>query len=173
MKLHLGCGNIHLDGWINIDARPTDATDLVMDISTLPNIEPGTVDEIYVCHVLEHFRLFNPNDHDYQSVLWNWVSKLKSGGNIKLSVPNVEAILKGLVDYKNDISKTYDFLRCLYGGQDYPGNIHYVGFTDVFLKDQMNVVLTDVKPFYPFIDDTSKFLLHGVDISLNYQGTKK
>src|SRR4030043_1729163 len=36
MKLHLGCGNNHKDGFVNIDWRKTGATDIVCDIRKLP-----------------------------------------------------------------------------------------------------------------------------------------
>jgi hypothetical protein len=36
-----------------------------------------------------------------------------------------------------------------------------------------SVGLSNIQPFYPFIDDTSRFNLHGIDVSLNYQGIKK
>jgi len=36
LKLHLGCGNRHFDGYVNIDLRKTRATDLVCDIRKLP-----------------------------------------------------------------------------------------------------------------------------------------
>ena len=172
MKLHLGCGNIHLDGWINIDARNTDAADMVMDISKLDHIENGSVDLIYACHVLEHFKLVGVNS--YLNVLSNWVSKLKSGGIIQLSVPNFDSVLKGINDYRLDRSKTFDFLRLCFGGQDYIENHHGLCFTYEYLKyDMESVGLTNIQTFWPFIDDTSRFNLHGIDVSLNYQGTKK
>lgn len=171
MKLHLGCGNIHLNGWTNIDARPTDAADMVMDISTLDHIENNTVDLIYACHVLEHFKL--AGDNSYLNVLSNWVSKLKVGGIIKLSVPNIDSVLKGITENRTDRSKTYDFLRLCFGGQDYLENHHGLCFTEEYLKyDMVSVGLIDIKPFWPFINDTSNFILHGIDVSLNYQGIK-
>lgn len=34
-RLHLGCGNIHISGWCNVDVLQTGATDLVLDIQSL------------------------------------------------------------------------------------------------------------------------------------------
>lgn len=36
LKLHLGCGHKHLEGYVNIDWRKTGTTDLVCDIRNLP-----------------------------------------------------------------------------------------------------------------------------------------
>lgn len=61
MKLHIGCGNHRLDGWVNIDANPACQPDKVMslpDDSLLLEFDENTVDEIYSSHALEHMPRF-------------------------------------------------------------------------------------------------------------------
>ena len=54
MKLHLGCGDRRINGFINIDIQNSPAVDVVADIMDLP-YEENTVDVIYSCCMLEHF----------------------------------------------------------------------------------------------------------------------
>ena len=55
MKLHVGCGTNKLEGWVNIDAVPDCAPDLVHNLS-LPLPYPDlSVDELKAEGVLEHF----------------------------------------------------------------------------------------------------------------------
>jgi predicted SAM-dependent methyltransferase len=58
MKMHLGCGSMHKDGWVNIDLNP--AADLALDVREhLPFLD-DTFSMIYNEHFLVHFDC--PND---------------------------------------------------------------------------------------------------------------
>ena len=55
-KLHIGCGNIKLEGFVNIDVRRTLATDFCCNILDLKKyIKENSVALIYSSHTLEHF----------------------------------------------------------------------------------------------------------------------
>ena len=58
LKLNIGCGNKiknKEEGWINIDAKPFDGVDIVMDVSSgIIGFEEGTVDCVLLQDVLEH-----------------------------------------------------------------------------------------------------------------------
>jgi predicted SAM-dependent methyltransferase len=173
-KIHLGCGDVKLSNWINIDFNQTKSTDLVEDVSTLPSFSEESVDEIYACHVLEHFGL--PENFEikpFNKVLKRWFDLLKPRGILYVSVPNLEAVLKGIVNSRNNISNSYDFLRSLFGGQNYKGNIHYCGFTEEYLSYHLKQTgFKNIEPFNSFSEDTSRFVLHGVKISLNLKAVK-
>lgn len=88
-KLHLGCGNIRLKDFCNVDILPTVAVDVVSDISKLGNFKNESIELIYACHVLEHF------SHDEAvKVLKRWFEVIKPGGELRISVPDIDRIVK-------------------------------------------------------------------------------
>ena len=119
-KLHLGCGDKILDGFINIDLRSLDSRVYINEIDKLEGFEKGSIDLIYACHVLEHF-----GRHEFKDVLKLWRSLLRPGGILRLSVPNLEKVFKLYLDGTNFES----LLGFIYGGQTYSLNYHYMGFT--------------------------------------------
>lgn len=54
-RLHLGCGDDRLEGYVNADVRATPATDLVIDLET-PELEPGAYDLLFSNAFFEHLR---------------------------------------------------------------------------------------------------------------------
>ena len=55
MKLNLGCGFNHLDGFINVDQHPSTGADFVWNLEELPwPWEGNSIEEIRLTHVLEH-----------------------------------------------------------------------------------------------------------------------
>ena len=55
MKLNLGCGLRHRDGWVNVDSEAACRPDRVVDLEALPWPFPDdSVDEVHMSHVLEH-----------------------------------------------------------------------------------------------------------------------
>jgi predicted SAM-dependent methyltransferase len=130
-KLHLGCGNKRLEGFINVDIYKNDATDLVQDISNLELFQDESVDEVYACHVLEHF-----HRNQFKNVLNEWCRVLKKGGTLRLSVPDFEKICSIYSKTKN----LNQLLGLLYGGQNYEYNFHYCTFD----FDSLSSILTEL-----------------------------
>ena len=54
VRLHLGCGLEHREGWINVDARSSVDPDVVARVDALPMFADGSVDTIEACHLFEH-----------------------------------------------------------------------------------------------------------------------
>ena len=81
LKLHLGCGDIILDGYTNIDLY-NEKADVQDDIRTL-QYDDNLIDEIYTSHVIEHF--------DYKEafdILREWYRVLKPDGYIITETPD-------------------------------------------------------------------------------------
>jgi predicted SAM-dependent methyltransferase len=53
-RLHIGCGTVRLNGWINADIDPR--ADLILDIGMPLPFRSGRFDRIYSEHVLEHLK---------------------------------------------------------------------------------------------------------------------
>jgi len=86
IKLHLGCGNDLLPGYINIDKKLREGVnyDFNSDILDL-KFYNESVDEIRLHHVFEHF-------HRYQTVvlMFVWNNWLKKGGKLTIETPDFE-----------------------------------------------------------------------------------
>ena len=96
LKLHLGCYNRYLPGYINVDVRSDTAADLIDDFRYLTKFDDESVDAIYVCHALEHVSF-----KESIEVLQTWYRKMKPGGIVYISVPDIMASAKWLVKTGN------------------------------------------------------------------------
>ena len=83
-RLNVGCGNQRRPGWTGIDIAPTEATDVVRDITRGLPYDDSSVDEILCDNVLEHI---GPND-DFIFVLNEFYRVLKPGGLATIIVPD-------------------------------------------------------------------------------------
>jgi len=82
LKLNLGCGDMILDGYVNIDLYSSYA-DVNHDVRFLGIYEDNTVDEIYASHIIEHFD-FNEGI----AALKEWWRVLKPLGRIVIEAPD-------------------------------------------------------------------------------------
>lgn len=177
MKLHLGCGKRHLPGFVHIDAVDYPHVDHVASIDNLSFIPDDSVDLIYNCHVLEHFKR-----RDVVRVLSEWHRVLKPGGILRVSVPDF-AQLCAVYQHEKRIDLV---IGALFGRQDYLYNIHYnvfdfeslaqsltqVGFADIRRYDWRGTEHADIDDFsQAYIPHMDKE--HGTLISLNVECSKR
>jgi len=161
--LHLGCGNIHLDGWVNIDRRYQPGVDKVDNIGILQHCE--TTDTIYSCHSIDHFDRWT-----YKNVLKRWFDLLNPGGRLYLSTPNFEWVV---LNYQRT-GDLRSMIGQLYAGQDYADNVrHWIWDLEMARADLLSVGFISVDLFEPFADDASKLVdSQGNKRSLNVVATK-
>jgi predicted SAM-dependent methyltransferase len=88
MKLHLGCGAIIKDGWINIDERSADHRVMLSDLRGELPFTSDKVDFIYSEHFWEHLT------REYgQRLAWECWRVLKPGGVLRISTPCLKTLL--------------------------------------------------------------------------------
>src|SRR5262249_13769929 len=80
LKLHIGCGNDRLDGFVNCDLYETQATDRIFDCQERWPFEDDSASTIYCSHMLEHL----PN---FKGFFMEAHRVLKPGGNLQIRVP--------------------------------------------------------------------------------------
>ena len=90
-KLNLGCGDEVMEGYINCDLYNPKA-DVMCDARNLP-FEDNSIDEVYVCHLLEHFNFKESFD-----VLKEWKRVIKEGGMLVIETPDLLASCKKFVE---------------------------------------------------------------------------
>ena len=97
-KLHIGCGNNLINGWLNVDLFPSCPEIFSMDATQKFPFENDTFDYIYTEHMIEHI----PYSQGCLMLL-ECFRVLKAGGKFRISTPD----LKFLIDlYRED--KTED-----------------------------------------------------------------
>jgi len=176
-RLHIGCGDRYIPDFIHIDIRKLPHVDYVTSADKLDMFENDSVDLIYSCHALEHFRR-----HQIEHVLEEWHRVLKVGGILRLAVPDFEKLVEVYL-------KTKDLkliIGLLVGRQDYPENTHYIvfdypylsevlqkaGFKDIHRYDWRQTIHKDYddysQAYIPHMDKE-----RGILISLNVEATKE
>jgi predicted SAM-dependent methyltransferase len=134
LTLNVGCGTRTYKEYptgykcINFDQRgDLPEVDEVGNVKDLSRFEAGKFDYILASDIIEHFPIA-----ETQEVLKEWRRVLNPLGVIEFRLPNLAAICKQYEKAHN--AKNVSWL--LYGGQDYPGNFHYVGFDREFFTTQ-------------------------------------
>lgn len=161
MKLHIGCGKKYLPGYSHMDIMPSEHIDYIGNANDLSGFEDNSIDEIYACHVLEHF-----NRNEIGGVLKEWYRVIRSGGAVRIAVPDFEAIVAEYTQTKN----LNAVLGLLYGGQNYEYNFHYQAYDFERLKSLLedagfsSVQKYDWKLFFPAnYDDYSRAYIPHMD----------
>jgi predicted SAM-dependent methyltransferase len=127
MKLHLGCGQKYLDGYINIDYPQENHTvqsqviaDRIADIRKL-QFNRGQVSEIRLHHVFEHFSRV-----EVCLLLSAWNSWLSKAGIIRIEVPDFyRMILKMINPLSSNRNKAH---RHIFGSQEAHWAVHFDGY---------------------------------------------
>lgn len=176
MKLHLGCGKRYIPGFVHIDAVDYPHVDHVASIDNLSFIPDNSVELIYNCHVLEHFKR-----RDVVRVLQEWNRVLTPGGTLRVSVPDFSKLCE-LYQRDGQIDR---IIGALFGRQDYLYNIHYNVFDFASLKSSLEMAnFTDVRRYdwrdteHADVDDYSQAYVPHMDkesgllISLNVESSK-
>ena len=141
MKLHLGCGQGYLDGYINIDypldkntVQEKSVADEFHDLTKL-RYKRKTVDEVRLHHVYEHF----PR-HVAFGLLAAWHTWLKRGGKVHIEVPDFDESAKLAIDSKLPDRDRKVALRHIFGSNEAPWATHYEGWSAERLSEVLSLL---------------------------------
>lgn len=143
VKLHIGCGDKKLQGYVNIDIVPTEGADVVMDASSGLNCFPSDIaSEIRLENVFEHFYRYQQKE-----ILKNFHRILKNGGRLVIKwLPDFDAVIeaylkkeKGIVGERFDLFNVYRLTH----GDPAPHNSPHRLHKDIFTKDSIRKLLED------------------------------
>ena len=169
IKLHLGCGKRHLDGWQGVDISEDVGADVVCDVRHLDLWDRDEVGAIYACHVLEHI----PRP-ELLATLREWRRVLKPGSKLRISVPDFGAVSKL---YQEGVS-FWRLVGLLYGRQNHEWNTHLIGFDFEYLAWLLGEAgFYDILKWSPMAwlpngyDDYSLARINGKLVSLNVEAT--
>jgi predicted SAM-dependent methyltransferase len=139
MKLHLGCGQVYLDGYVNIDYPLTEHTvqaksvaDKFADLTKLRYLE-GTIEEVRLHHVFEHFPRTSA-----VALLASWHSWLKKGGRVHIEVPDFDGTAELVLNLKTPEKDRKVAIRHIFGSNEAPWAVHYDGWSEERFRELFN-----------------------------------
>ena len=141
-RLNLGCGNVRLDGYANIDIVRTPATDIVANIVSLPMIADNSIEVVRLEAVYEHLHRF-----ERKAGLREWRRVLQPMGELSIAwIPDFEVYAELFLNQRAGALSDPMTLDELYGythGNPMPGNAPEQIHKDVFTKDSVRRELED------------------------------
>lgn len=131
MKLHLGCGDVIREGYINIDARALPGVDMVLDLSEKLPFGDNSVDEIYSHHLIEHL-----TQTQGMNLVMECYRVLKAGGTVMFCCPDMSMSCQVIVeaDLKEDIETVHRQIRGIYG-YDSEAYMHRWAYTPKMIEN--------------------------------------
>jgi predicted SAM-dependent methyltransferase len=133
--LNLGCGEKTYAFYpdeeykcINMDNRALSNVQVIGDVRKL-EFPDNHFGYILASDVIEHFPISKTED-----LLKEWARVLKIGGIMEIRTPNIEWVVKHYYTTRDCKFVSWH----IFGGQDYPGNYHYVIFDRALLNDFCN-----------------------------------
>jgi len=130
MNLNLGCGTDYIDGWINIDTRTDVKADIHCSIQEIEkHVEPETADQIQATNILEHISW-----KEIDKVLKGLYNLLRINGKLFIRGPDINRAAEKFITKKID---EQEFIKVVYGDQDYLENTHKSGWSEEGLKEKL------------------------------------
>jgi len=106
VKLHIGCGTLYKENWINIDNNSDnniEKLDINHDLSTGLPFDDDSVDFIYNEHFIEHL-----SREDGLKFMIECHRVLKNSGILRIACPDLDQIIHG---YINDNWRDFDWVK--------------------------------------------------------------
>lgn len=129
IKLHLGCGLTHFDGYVNIDYPQSEhtvqkqiAADVHTDISQL-TLPQETVKEIRSHHMFEHF-----SRSVALALLCKWHTWLEIDGDLVIETPDFERSMHIFMSDAYSYVQKQSTLRHVFGSHEAHWAVHWDGW---------------------------------------------
>jgi predicted SAM-dependent methyltransferase len=169
-NLQIG-GKVRKEGWINLNIQPGPSVDHVGDCVSLSQFPDAAFQQIYASHVLEHLGY----QKELSAALAEMFRVLRPGGNLMVSVPDLERLCQLFVHPDLDNQNRFQVMRVMFGGQMDTHDVHKVGLSWAFLRNYLEQAgfqaMKRVKTFGLF-QDNSEYEMFGHRISLNVDAQK-
>ena len=101
-KLHLGCGENLLPGWLNSDLVPQFPQAIRLDAASRFPLEDACLDYVFSEHMIEHITYAKG-----QAMLAECFRVLKPGGKIRISTPDMAFVVGLYQREKTQLQKDY------------------------------------------------------------------
>lgn len=92
-KVHLGCGENLIEGWVNIDINRAVQPDVRLDLRGGFPARPGSVGFVFSEHVFEHLTL-----EDGCRIFADCHAALQPGGVMRIAMPDLRHIVERYID---------------------------------------------------------------------------
>jgi predicted SAM-dependent methyltransferase len=136
MKLHLGCGQVYLDGYTNIDyplsehsVQHKSIADKLADITKL-RYKTSSIEEVRLHHVFEHF-----DRATACALVLVWRSWLKPSGLLHIEVPDFERTAHAVLSPLTSKQRKLVGMRHIFGSQEAHWAVHYYGWSESSLRE--------------------------------------
>ncbi|QDU92540.1 class I SAM-dependent methyltransferase [Lignipirellula cremea] len=93
LKLHVGCGQVRFDGWVNVDVGASPAVDVIADLTEAVPLENESCALIYNEHFLEHMTV----DRGV-AFLKECHRLLQTGGVLRVAMPSLTETVRQYYD---------------------------------------------------------------------------
>lgn len=140
MKLHLGCGQVYLEGYINIDyplsehtVQQASVADEFADLTKL-QYENESIEEVRLHHVFEHFPRARA-----AALLASWHSWLKRGGKVHIEVPDFDATAELVLGRNTSDKDRKVAIRHIFGSNEAAWAVHYDGWSKRRFRELLEV----------------------------------
>jgi hypothetical protein len=140
MRLHLGCGERYLEGYVNIDypadqhsVQVSSPADLHADITKL-SYDPGSIAEVRLHHVFEHFDRVTA-----LRLLVDWHGWLREGGLLVIETPDFEAAARRF-GRRRFRGRRGTIVRHVFGSQEAGWAFHADGWYDEKFREVLGAL---------------------------------
>ena len=140
MKLHLGCGQKYLDGYVNIDYPITEhSVQKEIKVDKHANIKEisypsSTIQEVRLHHVFEHF-----NRPEAFALICSWSNWLKDDGILHIEVPDFFRTSLSIISPFSSMNTKLVGIRHLFGSHEAHWAYHFEGYSAHTLRHILNV----------------------------------